>query len=185
MAGLTKEQRAAKAAVLDTDTIAQVEDPAVRLAVLERRLADPFGVPAAPVRLKDTTMFPRWFNNSIMHDRFWTAQNQGWQPVKPEDIVDLNQIGNYGQSPEGYITRGERGNEMLMCIPRDFWNRLQLAKTKKNNELTRDTSKQSAQALEAAAQALGPEVAEQMRGVQRKVEITDNYERVERTPDLE
>ena len=36
-----------------------------------------------------------------------------------------------------------------------------------------------------AAQALGPEVAEQMRGVQRKVEITDNYERVERTPDLE
>src|SRR4051812_18647512 len=132
MAGLTKEQRAAKA--LDTATIAQVEDPDVRLAILERRLQDPFGVPAAPVRLKDATMFPRWFNNSLMVDRFWTAQNQGWKGVREEDIVDLNQIGNFGKSPDGYVTRGERGQEMLMCIPRDFWNRLQLAKTKKNNE---------------------------------------------------
>lgn len=174
-------KKPAPVSVVDTDTIAEVEDPKVRAAVLDRRLQDPFGVPAEAVKMKDPTMFARWFNNALQPDRFWVAMNNGWKGVRPEDIRDLAQIGNYNQSPEGYVTRGERGQEMIMQIEKDFWDRLQLAKARKNLELMRDNSKQSAQALEAAAKELGPQVAEQMRGVQRKMEITDNYERVERT----
>jgi hypothetical protein len=181
MAGLTREQRAAKVAAANVGIEDQPE--ALRVSVLERRLQNPFGMPAAPVRLRDKTMFPRWFNNSLQHDRFYIAGENGWKGVKPEDVIDLKQIGSYSQSPEGWVCRGERGQEVLMCIERDFWNRLQLAKTRKNLELMRDTTGEQNRALEAASKKLGPQVAEQMEAVKRVMNVTDNYERIEKLPE--
>lgn len=196
MAGLTREERARRRAAAELansgvemsqitppDSTDEAEVP--RVSILERRLQNPLGVPAAPVRLKDRSQFPRWFNSSLVHDRFWAAQNLGWVGVKPEDVIDLKQIGGYGKSPDGYIVRGERGQEMLMSIPKTFWDQLQLAKTKKNLEMMRDTQGEQARALEAAGKQFGDEVATGMEGVKRKMVIHDNLERVERTPGSE
>src|SRR6185295_16280024 len=121
-----------------------------RISVIERRLQDPFGIPAAPVRLNDGALFPRWFNSVLKPDAIWVAKQNGWTGVTPGMVADLSQIGNFVTSPEGYVARGERAQEVLLCMPREHWNRLQLAKARKNAELMRDTSKQTAQALEAA-----------------------------------
>lgn len=179
MAGLTREQRAERAAA----TAAADEGETPRVAVLERRLQNPFGAPAAPIRLKNKVMFPRWFNSAQQHDRFYIAAEGGWLGVKPDDVVDKKQINGYGRSPEGYVCRGPRGEEVLMCIEKSFWDRLQLAKTRKNLEMMRDQQGEQSRALEAASQKLGPQVAEQMEAVSRQMTVHDNFERIERTPE--
>ena len=178
--GLTREQRAERAAAKAVET---PEDGTPRIAVLERRLQNPFGKPADAIRLKDKTMFPRWFNNATQHDRFYLAGENGWLGVTPDDVLDKKQISGYSRSPEGYVCRGARGEEVLMKIERDFWNRLQLAKTRKNLDMMRDSSGEQSRALEAASRQLGPRVAEQMEAVTRTMNVTDNYERVERIPE--
>ena len=173
----------AKKALPGVETLDEAPDPFTpdRISVLERRLQDPFGIPAAPVRLNDARLFPRWFNSSLKPDAIWVAKQNGWTGVTPGMVADLSQIGNFVTSPEGYIARGERAQEVLLCMPREHWNRLQLAKAKKNAELMRDTSKQSAQALEAAAQQMGGDAAERMAAVSRTMRVHDQYERIERT----
>lgn len=182
MAGLTREQRAARAA-RDADRAHLDDTP--RVAVLERRLQNPFGAPAVAIRLKNQALFPRWFNAALQHDRFYIAAESGWMGVKPDDVLDKKQINGYGRSPDGYVCRGPRGEEVLMCIEKTFWDRLQLAKTRKNLEMMRDQQGEQSRALEAASQKLGSAVAEQMEAVSRTMTVHDQYERIERTPEAE
>lgn len=179
MAGLTREQRAARAAAAGETGV--VDAP--RIAVMERRLQNPFGAPAVAIRLKNPQMFPRWFNSSLQHDRFYIAAESGWMGVKKDDVLDKRQINGMGTSPEGYVCRGARGEEVLMMIEKTFWDRLQLAKTKRNLDEMRDSKGEQSRALEAASKALGSQAAEQMEAVSRTMNVTDNYERVERTPE--
>lgn len=175
MSGISKEERERRAAEPGPDD-------AGRIAILERRLQNVRGIPSETIRLKDKTLVPRWFNSALIHDRFWQAQNMGWTGVRPDDVIDLKQIGNFGRSPDGWITRGERGQEVLMAMPKDYYDKIQLLKTKKNLEDMRDTKGTQAKALEAAAKQYGANFAEQMHSVTTKMELKDSYERVERTP---
>src|SRR5262245_34188460 len=91
-----------------------------RVTVRERRLQNPFGSPSEEVALKDRTRVGRWFNGAIMTDKIWRAKRDGWQPVRPDELVDVDQVGGFATSPEGYVTRGERGQEVLMSMERDL-----------------------------------------------------------------
>ncbi len=69
-----------------------------RVSVLERRLQNPFGEPSAPVRLKDPTLHPRWFNASSRPDNIWRAKELGLEPM-------VRHIGEQGSDKSSKTTR--------------------------------------------------------------------------------
>lgn len=181
MAGLTKDQRAARAAAT-----AAVPENAARISVLERRLQNPLGEPSAPVRLKNATLHPRWFNASSRPDNIWRAKELGWEGVRPDDIIDLSQIGTHMLSPEGFVARGERGQEVLMAMPKKIYDKIQWAKTKKNLDMMKDTDGEKHRMLNAAAKKFGGTAAEYMNERVGPVgQVTDNYERIEQVEGAE
>lgn len=155
-----------------------------RVSVLDRRLNDPFGIPSYPIHFKDQSLIGRWFNSAISTDKIWIAkQVQGWGAVTPDMVVDLDQIGGYNLSPTNTIVRGERGQEHLLCMPRDAFDQIQMAKTRKNMERMGNSSRTKAEVVEAAANKYGDEAAEFLhRHVGPVGGVQDSYERVERRP---
>src|SRR6185369_3100349 len=97
-----------------------------------KRLENVFDEPSAPIDLKDSSKECRWFNAAKGTDHIWRSKRKGWDQVKPEEVRDLQQIGGYNVSPEGYITRGERGQEVLMSMPKQVRQAIQAAKTRAN-----------------------------------------------------
>jgi len=161
-------------------------EAAARISVLERRLQNPLGEPSAPVRLKDATLHPRWFNASSRPDNIWRAKELGWEGVRPEDIVDISQIGTHTLSPDGFVSRGERGQEVLMAMPKTIFDKIQWAKTKKNLADMKDQSGEAHRMLNAAAKKLGDSVAETMsRYVTPVGSVSDKAARMERDPGTE
>jgi hypothetical protein len=161
-------------------------ETAARISVLERRLQNPLGEPSAPVRLKDDTLHPRWFNSSSRPDNIWRAKELGWEGVRPDDIVDLSQIGTHMLSPDGFVARGERGQEVLMAMPKKIFDKIQWAKSKKNLEMMKDTDGEKHRMLNAAAKKFGGTAAEYMNERVGPVgRVTDNYERIEQVEGAE
>lgn len=155
-----------------------------RVSVLDRRLNDPFGVPSVPIQFKDQSLIARWFNGAISNDKIWTAKHvQGWSSVTPDMLVDLDQIGGHNVSPAGYITRGERGQEVLMCMPRDAFEQIAWAKSRKNMERMGNSARTKAEVVEAAANKYGDEAGNFLnKHVGPVGGVNDSYERIERRP---
>ena len=131
--------------------------------------------------LKDPRLVARWFNAAITADKIWRGKQKGWIPVRPEDVVDLDQIGGFVKSADGFITRGDRGQEVLMAMPTLDRDAIQLAKTRENLRNMGNPNRQKAEIVEAAAKHLGDETAEVMhKRVGPVGVVTDSYERVER-----
>jgi hypothetical protein len=153
----------------------------------KKRLDSPFNEPSAPIALKDDTRECRWFNAAIASDHVWRAKNKGWDQVRPDDVVDLEQIGGYNKSADGYITRGERGQEVLMSMPKAVRDMIQMAKTRDNLARMGSPAKTKADIVNAASQKLGDEAASYLndRIVGPVGGVTDSYERVERTLESE
>ena len=148
-----------------------------RLSVLERRTLDPFGEPSAPIGLKDRALLCRWFNAAIMTDKIWRAKQKGWTPVRLDDVMDCDQIGGFGVSPEGCVTRGDRGQEVLMAMPRDAYRQIELAKARVNREKMRVTREEI---QTAAAEKFGAEALQQGRPIGS---VQDSYERIRVEPE--
>jgi hypothetical protein len=156
-----------------------------RIKVLERRAKNPLGEPSAPIDLKDASMVCRWVNGAIAADKVWRAKNKGWEPVRPDEVVDLDQVGGYTKSPEGFITRGDRGQEVLMSMPREWRDKIQWAKTAANQKNMGDPQATKAEVVAAAGDRLGDQAADYLN---RKIGIVggvhDQYERVQRIGDV-
>lgn len=124
------------------------------------RFENPFGEPSAPIALKDRGRECRWFNAVIATDHVWRAKRKGWDQVRPDDVVDLDQIGGYNVSPDGYITRGERGQEVLMSMPKDVRAAIQAAKTQANIRHMGNPNATKRNIVEAAGQQIGSQAAD-------------------------
>ena len=164
------------------------DTPAPRLSVIERRLQNPFGEPSAPITFKEPGLMARWFNGAIIADKIWRAKNKGWTPVKTEDIADLDQIGGFTKSPEGFVTRGDRGQEVLMWMRREDFDAIQMAKTRENNRNMGNPTKQRSDALEAFGQvnASGAEFIDRQGRRSGPIGgVHDQFERIERTEQSE
>jgi len=147
------------------------------------RLANPFGEPSAPVALKDKTRQARWFNADIVTDKIWRAKAKGWDPLRPCDIVDTDQIGWFKVNAEGVITRGERGQEVLMSIPKAAYEAIEKAKTAWNNRNMGSASKTRSEVIAAAGEQHGDQAANFLS--KAIVNVEDSYERVERRDEME
>ena len=153
-----------------------------RISVLDRRLQNPFGEPSLPVSLKDSSLRARWFNAAIVTDKIWRAKQKGWTPLKVKDLVDHDQIGGYTEGPDGIITRGDRGQEVLMAMSQSDYAKIEAAKSAWNNRNMGSSARTKAEVVEAASQQLGDEAADFLNRASRPVgSVVDSYERVQRT----
>lgn len=145
------------------------------------RIANPFNEPSAPIALKDSNRECRWFNAAKGSDHIWRSKRKGWDQVRPSDVLDLEQIGGYNTSPEGYITRGERGQEVLMSMPKVVRTLIQSQKTRQNNANIGNPNATKNEVVNAAGAKLGSEAADYLDAHIGPVgTITDSIERVER-----
>ena len=155
-----------------------------RIKILERRLSNPFGQSSAPIDLRDSSLEPRWFNGAISSDKIWRAKRDGWVPVRPEDLLDQDQVGGFTKSPDGYVTRGDRGQEVLMAMPRVYRRKIEIAKAKANMKNMGDPVATKNEIVGAASDRLGDEAADYL---DRKVSVVggvrDQHEIIHREND--
>ena len=155
-----------------------------RITILERRLQNPFGEPSQPVELKDTSRECRWFNGAVQNDHIWRAKHKGWQTVQPDELLDIDQIGGYTLDPAGCVVRGERGQEILMSMPKDWRAAIQMAKTRANIKNVGNPAAMKQEVVNAASQQMGDQLADfGDRHTGPTGAIKDSYERIRVTED--
>ena len=160
---------------------ATAESKRPHISVLERRLQNPFGEPSAPIVLRDASLECRWFNATTSADQIWRNKRKGWNQVKPEDVLDLEQIGGYAVDASGFIVRGERGSEVLMSMPKDWRRQIELAKAAHNVRNMGNPAAMKNEVVQAASAQLGDEAADFLHRAGRVTGgVKDSYERVER-----
>jgi hypothetical protein len=153
--------------------------------VLQRRLSRPFGAPSTKVKLTEDGWDARWFNAAIAADHIWRAKEQGWQGVVPAELADPDQIGGYQVSPDGYVVRGDKGQELLMKLPSDWRKQIQVKKTEENLRNMRP-GVMKREVAEAAGRTLGDQAGQFMNDNVRVVgDVTDKMERIQRSGELE
>lgn len=152
-----------------------------RVSILERRLQNPFGEPSAPIALRDSSRECRWFNAAVGADHIWRSKRKGWDQVKPDDVVDLEQIGGYSIDTSGFIVRGERGQEVLMSMPKDDRRAIEFAKARHNTKNMGNPVATKNEIVNAASSQLGDEAADFLhRAGKVSGQVRDSYERVQR-----
>lgn len=143
--------------------MAKQTDDIPRISVLDRRLQNPFGEPSGDIRFiprYQGQIEAHWFNEDVRTGRIFQARKQlGWQPVTPDMVEDLDSIGAHDLSPDNKITRGERGKEILMWMPKDDYKQVQMAKTRINLEKMKDLRGEQKELLDAMGRELGDQTA--------------------------
>ena len=154
--------------------------------IVAKREKDPFGSRSRAIELTDPNLEPHWINRDKYPDAIPQAKEKGWRPVRLEQVKDIDQLGEHGESPDGYVVRGERGNEVLMCMPREYVERIAFAKQRENTRRMGNPNAQRAEAIEAFSRT-NPEGAEMVN--QRTIKpiggVNDMYERIAVTPEPE
>jgi len=106
------------------------------LTVFERRLANPLGKRSRGIPLADRLQHwtVRVFTQDPEHqDRHYEAVHElGYRPCTPDDFdVDVRALG-LTVSPEGFVVRGAKGQDMIMRIPTKQYTAIQRAKANAN-----------------------------------------------------
>ncbi len=159
--------------------------PKPRLSILERRLQNPFGEASSPIDLKDPALECRIFNKAVGAQQIYKAKRNGWEYVEPNMIADMEQAGGFKVSTDGQrLVRGEREEEVLMYMPRTDRQQIELAKAKKN---VRDMQmgKQREAVANAAGQHFGDQAGDFLSKSRLVGNVTDSYERIAVTPEVE
>jgi hypothetical protein len=156
------------AAVLDSD-------PRYR-----KGIESPFGLPSEGIALKDKSRTCRWMNDELMGGgNVWRKKQIGYDPVKVEDLEFPEQIGAYNVNPAGEVTRGARGQEVLMMLPSAVYESRQMAKAKKNMADMRDFDKQKTDMVNATAARFGGEAGDYVNQHVGPVgRVQTSYERI-------
>ncbi len=132
-----------------------------RTAVLERRLQNPFGEPSMSVPFVDPRLSGRWFNDAARPGQIHRAKELGWEPVTSDMLTNLDALGSHELNVAQQITRGDRGQEVLMYMPTRDRDQVQAAKTKENNRRMGSPNVQKKDLVEAMG-AHNPDSADLM-----------------------
>jgi len=131
-----------------------------KVSVLERRLENPFGAPSVDIQLKEGQWALRVINANVRSGRIYEViHHKGWEfvltdelPMKPEELGFRNL--------DGHVVRGEKGEEVLVKMPKKMFDDIQQAKAEHNIKgLGKKQTLESAAQM-AAAQGLGDQAAE-------------------------
>ena len=156
-----------------------VQIPAPDLTIIERGLKNVFGLPSTEIALKDRQFVTHWVNTGIGGDQLGKYLDAGYLKVRPEYLADPDRVA-FTVSPEGYVVRGNRGEELLMYTLKDAYHQRQLEKSRRNQAGMRSSATRN-EVVEAAGKQLGDEAADFL---QRKGGVVggvrDTFERIER-----
>ena len=170
----------AKQPVVDMPPVVQI--PAPDLQVVERGLRNVFGLPSTEIELKDKRYVTHWCNTGIGGDQLGKYIDAGYLKVRPEYLADKDRVA-FTESPEGYVVRGIRGEEILMYTLKDVYRQRQMEKARRNQQGMRNVSQE---VVDAAGQQLGDEAASFLQQKGSVVGgVRDSYERIQRTEDAE
>lgn len=142
-----------------------------KIDVLERRLLHPFGAPSVPITLKDGDKWAiRWVSDAVRNGRVYQVQQMGWTFIEPEEIA--GRPADFGcKVMDNRLVRGEHGEEVLMKMPQDMYDKIQWAKAKHNIE-NLGGQKAKTQAAEALAKQFGSEAADTV--YESNMQVTDS-----------
>lgn len=121
-----------QAAVEEVDPAVFTTDPKM-VEIWERRIINPNPSFAQEIHLKQSGWMTRWINTKAYPGRLQLAREQGYMPVKPDELKDTSEIVDLQTSPEGYVVRGDRGEEILMKIPEAVYKKVQRRKVELYN----------------------------------------------------
>lgn len=154
--------------------------------IIKKREQDPFGQKSHPIELTDPSLEPHWINRDKYPDAISMAKAKGWRGVTMSQIKDPDQLGEHGISPDGFVVRGERGNEILMCMPREYVRRVAMAKTRENLRRMGNPNATRSEVIEAYGRK-NPDGAELVstQDVQHVGRVRDSFERIAVTPEPE
>ena len=154
-----------------------VDIPLPRIDVMDRAVSDPFGLPSRPILLRNPDLVCRWVNTDLKGgSQLSDALDSGYLKVRPEYLANP-EVFQFQTSPDGYVTRGQRHQEVLMYTTAEHVKRRQWAKTAENVKRMQGSREELAQ---AAAGKFGDEAGDY---VHKSVKINDQIERMERQPD--
>ena len=144
--------------------MAKTADKTPRISVIERRLKQPFGTPSREIPLKGEKhgWIVRTFCADAEHpNRHYDAVHRlGWEPITVQDLAESAESMGFTVSPGGRIVRGPAGQEVLMAMPREDFDRVQMAKADANTaSLKRDKVK--SEVAQATAKTYGSEAGDQ------------------------
>jgi hypothetical protein len=130
-----------------------------KVSVIDRRLANPFGLPSQAIYLKEGQWALRWFAESVRTGRIYQAQQLGWDFVLPEELrgtpSDAGAI-----IVDGRVVRGDAGNrEILMKMAAEDFAKIQKAKADKNLRDLGSVAKLKESAANKASTELGDQAA--------------------------
>lgn len=154
-----------------------VQIPKPDLDVIERGLRNVFGLPSTEIQLKDKQYITHWVNTGIGGDQLGKYLDAGYLKVRPEYLADQDRV-SFTVSPDGYVVRGNRGEEILMYTLRDFYAKRQMEKARRNQQGMRHLKDE---VVNAAGAKLGDEAAEFLQRRGSVVgEVHDSREVIER-----
>lgn len=156
--------------------------PTPRVEVLERGLANVFGLPSAPIRLKRPEMVTHWCNTAISGHQLTKYLEAGYLKVRPEMLESPDQV-PHSVSPDGYVTQGVRHEIILLYTLASHAKDRQRQKVKKNLEsMNPHVAKRDV--VEAASQHLGDEAASYLDKRGGPIgQVTDTREIRQRLPE--
>lgn len=139
----------------------EVEGASPLLQIWERRLTNPLANVGPNIELKQRGYELRWVNTS-RQGRFHVATTQqGWVPVKPEELNgDIENLGLTDQK-DGMVRRGVRGEDILVKMPADVFNRIRV---KKSEMVVKQLRKTRENLAESAANRFGDQAADFVMG---------------------
>jgi hypothetical protein len=91
---------------------------------------------------------------------------RGYVQVHKDELRTTPERNGWGQSPEGYVTRGERGHEVLVKMPRHLYQQIQIRKAQDGDAKRRSVGtlrQQVSDTLAAEGHGRAAEVAGHMQ----------------------
>lgn len=104
-----------------------------KVSIIDRRLENPFGTGSVPITLKTPGQWEvRWVYSKLRAGRIHDmTHNKGWVFVEPGELDGTPD--EYGfVSKDNRLVRGDQGEEVLMKMPLEDFQKIQRAKAEYN-----------------------------------------------------
>lgn len=106
--------------------------PRPRISVIDKRLQNPFGEASVDIQLTEPGWTVREFSTRLRPGNIHRAKGLGWVGVRPVELQDADQVGEFETSADGYVVRGEKGDLHLMKMPTLKYQTIQRRKAELN-----------------------------------------------------
>lgn len=103
-----------------------------------------------PLKKQEEPMTTRWANTSISGRAYDLVDHKGWVAVRYEELRNPGN-GEFKQTPDGLVSRGANGHQILYKIPSAVYKEIAFAKARREHSRLGSKQKMSQGAAEAAA----------------------------------